>query len=351
MLLCGEARADELHCRESALFQIENDNSLFAFGIQHTDELYTNGWSAAVTACGAPPDWLEALAAKLPIFGRAPAGPPSPVPVPEYVPHAVDVGIDLGQTIYTPKDLQLDPPRADDRPYAALAWFGAWARLRTARETVLLQLDLGIIGEDAGGKEFQDAVHTAFGFKHARGWGHQLPNEGGLQGLARWERRLMPAPPPVVDGRFHARWAIYGHGVATAGSFRGHVGAGATLRGGIGFERVLPDELPVIAYGLNVDGTPRKPPWWTHWGLSVFLRGEARAVGWNATIEGPIFTAADGTHGARVFVWDAEAGATLSITRYVLVQWGWVLRGPEMRVAGEGTHQFREIQIGVAWSD
>ncbi|PWR19725.1 lipid A deacylase LpxR family protein [Zavarzinia compransoris] len=104
----------------------------------------------------------------------------------------------LGQNIYEPNDESLNPPDPRDRPYAAWAYLSATAVAENRGQQNTLEVQLGVVGPWALGKEIQDVVHTLIGSDQPKGWGSQLPNEPGL--LVGLSRRWRSTPVPVVGG-------------------------------------------------------------------------------------------------------------------------------------------------------
>ena len=99
----------------------------------------------------------------------------------------------FGQSIFTPENLQLRPPNSRDRPYAG--WlYGGLSLLQHDGDGTLenLELDLGVVGPGALGKEVQNDWHQFIGIKQAQGWSDQLQNEpGGVLTYQRlWRLRI-----------------------------------------------------------------------------------------------------------------------------------------------------------------
>src|SRR5207245_9795218 len=95
----------------------------------------------------------------------------------------------LGQSIFTPKNLQLRPPDPRDRPYAGWLYVGA-SLLQETNKRMLenLELQLGVVGPMALGEETQNGFHDLIGQNRASGWSTQLQNEPGI--ALSYERTL-----------------------------------------------------------------------------------------------------------------------------------------------------------------
>lgn len=167
------------------------------------------------------------------------------------------------QEIFTSLDTSLPPAELGppDHPYAGWLYAGLQREVRHADGSgATVGLNLGCFGPCAGGAWSQDAMHHLLRQRQPQGWSAQLKNEVGvvLQGEyapLRWR----PAPnldiTPSVHGRF--------------GNIYTDAGAGLLVRAGR--LNTLPDESTFHA----------------------FLRLDARAVGYNATLQGGYFSAKD----------------------------------------------------------
>jgi len=85
----------------------------------------------------------------------------------------------LGQSMFTPEDLLLEPPDTEDRPYAG--WLYGGVRMYNESAAVLdrVEAKLGIVGPSSGADAIQRWWHSlhVFGGVPPAGWGHQLGDE------------------------------------------------------------------------------------------------------------------------------------------------------------------------------
>lgn len=86
-------------------------------------------------------------------------------------------GISFGQEIYTPQSRYAVPPPKNDAPYAGYIYLDAMIQNRTYNFLEQLELNTGLVGEDALGKEAQDYIHNLIGLYHFAGWDYQIKNE------------------------------------------------------------------------------------------------------------------------------------------------------------------------------
>lgn len=184
----------------------------------------------------------------------------------------------IGQELYTASDIKLPPERVGppDRPYAGWLYAGVfhrrdWSDGRHAG----LGIDIGCLGPCAGGKWTQNRLHSLLDDPRPQGWSRQIGHEAGvvLHGNAapgRWS----PAPwldvTPAVHGRI--------------GNIFTDAGTELRLRAG------------------QLSKLPDQPT------LHGFVRLDARAVLYNATLQGRLFANDVHTVSPRRWVGEAEAG-------------------------------------------
>lgn len=138
-------------------FQIENDI------IAGTDRYYTNGAQISWLSPSSPPSFVTDVG-KLGAFLYAPEA-------------QLRWGFGIGQMIFTPEDTTIAVPDPADRPYAGYL-YGSLAFLAYTEEVLnTFELQLGVVGPSALGKEIQNTVHDLINDNPAMGWDHQLKDE------------------------------------------------------------------------------------------------------------------------------------------------------------------------------
>ncbi|MFT4247405.1 MAG: lipid A deacylase LpxR family protein [Pseudomonas sp.] len=269
-------------CRESTLgqtppavnFRVDND----LFGGEHQDQGYTNG---AV---------LTLVSPNLVDYTHDPCLPAMARWINRYLERLhpgefeqQNMVFSIGQGLYTPQDHTRRDVIPDDRPYAGilLASFGYNARngdrLRTS------QLQLGIVGPWALGRQTQNAVHSALGAEKFEGWDNQLHNEP-LVGLVHERMRRWPRDASRnADGW---GWDAIAHGGGVLGNRATLVDAGGELR----FGWKLPDDFgstPTRPAGENTAPSQRGHP--RGWSGHLFITTDARWVLHDITLDGNTF--------------------------------------------------------------
>src|SRR5690606_35732129 len=176
----------------------------------------------------------------------------------------------ISQSLYTPTDYSRADLIPDDRPYAAIlmASFGYNARSGDSLRTT--QLQLGVIGPAALGKQVQRAVHHVFDGEDFRGWDNQLHNEP-LLGIVH-ERMHRWGDSEGNAGGWG--WDAIAHYGGALGNRATYVNTGLELRWGWR----LPDDFgstPLRPAGENTAPARERL---SGWSWHVFATSDVRAV-------------------------------------------------------------------------
>ncbi len=218
----------------------------------------------------------------------------------------------VGQQMYTPSNVRLLPEQIGrfEHPYAGWIYAGVWSRAEHADGSdVAVGLDLGCIGPCSGGRLTQEVSHRWLNQPKPRGWASQIRNEIGVV-LSAGGRAPAWKLAPYLD-----------------------------LRPGLAFR------LGNIFTDLTADATLRAGTI----GSSVFLRGAIRAVGYDATLQGGLFSDNDvRTVKPRRWTGEAELGMQWLKSQWAL-RISFVRRSNEISglPAREGTQNF--LRVSVTW--
>lgn len=201
----------------------------------------------------------------------------------------------IGQELYTASDIKLSPEQVGppDHPYAGWLYGGFFKEVHRADGSrTKFGVDVGCIGPCAGGEWTQTQFHRVIDQPLPKAWSQQVKNELGVVLHAevapvRWSLGPSADLTPSLNARF--------------GNIFTDAGAGLLFR--TGRLSVLPGQRT----------------------LHAFLRADARAVGYNATLQGGYFSNGNPhTVDPKRFVGEAEVGmvwvgetfgAKLSLTR------------------------------------
>ncbi len=209
----------------------------------------------------------------------------------------------LGQSIFTPTNLTLKPPDPTDRPYGAWLYVGASLLQETHRHMLEnLELDVGIVGPGALGREVQNDWHQFIGVPQARGWSEDIQTEPGV--MLTYERLWRVA---LVGDRDNGMDIVPQLGATVGNVFTyGDAGAliriGKNLRADYGPARIRP-ALSGTDYfdGTRLDGDL---------GFYFFAGAQGRVVGRNIFLDGNSFRQSPSI-AKESLVGDVQAGVSV----------------------------------------
>lgn len=299
--------------------QVEND--FFGSG---ADRHYTHGMKLSGIHRHMPRQWLDAVAGWLPFFRQG---------------NRRGVEFSLGQSIFTPDDIENTALIPSDRPFAG--WTYASANLlamrdqsnqadtedrKNRRTADSLEITLGLIGPSSGADFVQREFHDLIDAANPRGWDHQLHDEPGL--MLKYVR---------VEERFRTlgnglETSIAPHFVVAAGNVYTYAGAGLTTRFGTGLRTdvgppTISPGFPGTAYFDN-----------STWGsVSLFAGVELRAVARNVFLDGNTFRNSHSV-AKKPLVLDAQVGLAFRVFENIRVAVTNVFRSREF----EGQQEYTE---------
>lgn len=231
-----------------------------------TDRYYTNGIKFGVgTDAGTLADVLNAPSESL--LRRVTDGG-----------GCVQLGLFFGQNMYTPRRITVSQPQPDDRPWAAWLYVGGVAQRVADRKLQTVEIDLGMVGPAALGREVQTEWHELIGVAEPRGWSNQIPNQPGL--LVAY----------VEKHRYGTRhFEIVPHFGGSLGNVMTLARAGGIVRWGVNMTGFGPDTIEPGGAMLQAtrvqsgEGGRTGFEWYAYAGL------DARAVAYNVFLDGPWF--------------------------------------------------------------
>ncbi len=220
-----------------------------------------------------------------------------------------NVGILIGQQIYTPADIQRTSLDNNDRPYAGFL-FGGLA-LHSKTDTVLdtLEIVFGIVGPDAFAETAQNTVHEIRDIPTAKGWHNQLHNEPAIR--FSWQRkwRLYRNEISFLD------YDLIGHAGLTLGNVRVSTATGGEFR--IGYQ--IPNDFgsDTIRPGAGV-ASPLVAHYPGHrhaFGFHLFAGTQLEAVGHDLFLDGNTFRDSHGVEKEKLVV-DFSGGLAFNFDPY-----------------------------------
>ncbi len=293
---------------------VENDM------LARTDRYYTNGLKLGV---GVPFDLLQLPAAEV-LRALDPEGGAG-----------VQVGLFLGQHMYTPRDITLAAPQPNDRPWAAWLYLGGVAQRARGNRLDTVEFDVGMVGPAALGEPVQTVWHRLIDTRTPRGWDNQIPNEPAFMMTYVQKRRF---------GNGHADLVLSGGG--SLGTVMTHARAGLMLRLGHRLTGFGPDTIEpggAMLHGTRAVGERD----FSGLSWSVFAGIDHRHVAHNIFLDGPVFRS--GPSVERIaHVIDRSVGFSLRVDR-LRFSWMRVARSPEFRTAlgASATQHFDSLNLGI----
>ncbi|MGC9954905.1 MAG: lipid A deacylase LpxR family protein [Rhizomicrobium sp.] len=245
---------------EKGTFSILFENDVFG----NADHDYTNGVELTyTTAPQDTPDWLISTAHWLPFFTATGKGD-------------VRTRYAIGQSIFTPKNLNTANPPLTDRPYAGFLYGTVGLVGDSGTHLDQLQLTLGVVGPDSLADKTQTWVHAIIKDLKPLGWATQLHNEPGL--IIQYERSIKLIPPKSILGLIFDVEPHYG---AAIGNVYDFANAGAVAR--LGFN--LPGDYGAMRIDPSLPGSNFFEPTGA-FSAYVFAGVDGRAIARNLFLDG-----------------------------------------------------------------
>ncbi len=290
--LPGMAFAEDRPAEQKGALSLAVENDSLSSG---ADRNYTSGVKLAyVSPSAGVPDWLDGAGQ----FTRVLSGSS-----PDFW------GISLGQSIFTPEDINAVPAPPDQHPYAGWLYMQIMVGVeedradgRRPRYLDTYELEFGIVGPSALGEEAQRGIHQALGAPDPQGWDSQLNDEFAF--AVSFDRRWRAARlfGDFLGGVEADLTPSVG---ATIGTLRDEVRVGLAARIG---QRIDSDYGPLrVRPSLSgVEHFQGGPLSW-----SVFAGVQGRAVAHNLFLDGNTFEASASVD-RRPFVGDFQTGFSVA---------------------------------------
>lgn len=185
---------------DSSFVRIQYDNDLF----QAQDLYYTQGVSLEM------------------VFPVLKKNPLNKLFIPTKFPVLTKNGIRIETAAFTPTSIVSDSILYNDRPYAAIMAidFFQMSYQPTNRLKISSELQLGMIGPVALGKEIQTGIHRMTNNSLPLGWQHQIKNDVLLNYNLRLDKQLI---------QYNSLIAFNTFGIAKVGSYQTNLSVGIDL--------------------------------------------------------------------------------------------------------------------------
>jgi lipid A 3-O-deacylase len=296
-------------CAGGALTLYEENDALSLRGRQ--DGRYTQGARVSrVFPTAATPSLAKEIAQQFPLYDED---------------ATTAIGVVLGQTIYTPRDIEVEGLQKRDRPYAGWLYGGVVisnakladdGRAGDVQETV--ELDLGVVGDASQARRFQTQYHEWTDAQRPEGWDHQIGFEVGVVATYENRHRVLYARDLPLGTEFDFM-PSYGGAV---GNVDTHAGGGATARFGINVPRDMGvNTISTTAMEVTRAGNDAWPSFY------LFGGAEGRGVVRNIFLDGNTFE--DSHHvDKKPLVGEFRTGFAIQY-RALRFTYAWITRSPE----------------------
>jgi hypothetical protein len=274
---------------QKGVFSLAVENDSLSTG---ADRNYTSGIKLAwVSRSAGVPDWLQGSGQ----FTRWLSGDE-----PEFW------GIAIGQSIFTPEDIEANPAPPDQHPYAGWLYMQLMVGVEVEDSHLdTYELEFGVVGPWAQGEEAQSGIHQWLGAPEPRGWDSQLENEFAF--ALSFDRRWDPSNLRVnIGGPFGGLEADLTPSAGfTVGTLRDEARVGLAARIGQRIDRDYgpPRVRPSLSGVEHFDGG--RLSW------SIFAGVQGRAVARNLFLDGNTFRDSASVE-RNSFVADFQTGFTIS---------------------------------------
>ena len=320
--LPGVAQA-ERPADEKGTLSLAVENDSLSSG---ADRNYTSGIKLAyVSPSAGVPDWLQGAGE----FTRSLSGS-----APDFW------GISIGQSLFTPEDIEANPAPPDQHPYAGWLYMQIMVGAEddappghSPRYLDTYELEFGVVGPWALGEQSQRGIHQLLGAPEPNGWDSQLNNEFAF--AASFDRRWR-AVRLFGDFLGGIEADLTPSAGATIGTLRDELRVGVTARVGqrIDGDYGPPRVRPSLASVEHFSGGP--------FSWSIFAGAQGRAVGRDLFLDGNTFR--DSASVDRIpYVGDFQTGFTISAGDWRLA-YTYVWRTDEFETQG-GRQDFGALAL------
>ncbi len=194
-----------------------------------------------------------------------------------------NIGLSIGQNIYTPEDISKRDLLKEDRPYAGWSYLSLTFHIKNTTQLDVFEVTLGMVGPSSLAEDTQRTVHKWLRNADPKGWDNQLRNEPGL--MIGWQRNWRLFRLGERDA-----WAF--ELIPHLGGVLGNVAIYANVGNEIRFGYNLPFDFGTsfirLGSGIEAPASPTDPRLrrQKNFGFHLFADVEGRAVARNIFLDG-----------------------------------------------------------------
>lgn len=221
-----------------------------------------------------------------------------------------NVGILLGQYIYTPSDIQATSLINSDRPYAGFLFGGLALHSKTDLMLDTLEIVVGIVGPNAFAEFAQNTVHDMRNIPTAKGWDNQLHNEVAVR--FSWQRKWRMYRSQAFDT---FDYDLINHAGITLGNIRISGNVGGEIRFGYHLPYDFGSDVIRAGAGVSTPAIKRSTKSRQSFGTHLFAGAQLEVVGHDIFLDGNTFKNSHSVEKENL-VADFSAGLALNFDRY-----------------------------------
>ncbi|MDD1779612.1 lipid A deacylase LpxR family protein [Enterovibrio sp. ZSDZ35] len=222
-------------------------------------------------------------------------------------PSTIGYSVEIGNQMWTPSDIEVATPQANERAYAGLLYLQGRTYHQNDLNAYKAGLMVGTVGPNSMAEEAQDIVHTIVGSPDPQGWDYQIEDEFVYQ--------LSLEAHQLVSRSSLGEFSVYGRG--QAGNYQSEAAVGGTYRYGLDLGSTLGSTTVIPGNIVDVSMLSHSSQ-----GMFLFATLEARYRFNDITLDGDkpaanATTTLENTQGALStgLAWYTQSwGATLAVT-------------------------------------
>jgi len=254
-----------------------------------------------------------------------------------------NVGLSVGQNIYTPEDVSRTDLVKDDRPYAGWSFLSLTFHVKNAARLDVFEVSAGVVGPLSLAEETQKLFHKWLDNHRSKGWDNQLKNEPGV--ILSWQRNWRLVSTGNGNG--------FGFDlIPHLGGAVGNVAIFANVGGEIRFGYNLPIDFGTsfIRSGSGieapVDATDPRLRRQKNFGIHLFADVDGRAVGRNIFLDGNTWK---DSHSVDRKLWVADLSAGIAMVyKHLKLSYAQVYRTKEFDGQNKG-QLFGSITLAISF--
>ena len=239
----------------------------------------------------------------------------------------------LGQYIYNPQTNRAERLSKNDRPFAGYLFGEAGINTFYQDQSVLkVGAQLGYVGPNAFGEQFQKGFHKLFGYNRIYGWSHQIRNALAVQANVFYSRPLIAGERRFVDVQVQAEGSL---GTVFTG-----LSVGPVVR--LSLTKLIPvDDSNLYDGALQTDKNKT-----TDREFYFYIAPKLNYQAYDATIQGSLFNDnSPVTFPLRPIRFNAEAGLKFRRNHWNL-SYAFIYRSKELKNNDVKSYYYGSIGIG-----